>query len=411
MCDSYSWVKNINTLLSIGLSIVALSFPLALPAVSAKHNPIVTSTDKRKPEHKYVTIPVLYVTDRNMIGETFGSRRRYPIHCQHDMYYGTAMMNVPNTHQTTDGEESRRLGWQLSDKPGNIKKASQKEAIDPKDPEAAKKAFFARLKAVLDQSGSDKLCMFVHGAADAFEDCAQDAAEMGYSMRMPVVLYSWPSNPKWRGYFVDGVNNEWSQGHFNMFLHDLIEFKGEHPLDVISTSHSMGNRLVIRSLPVVYGKDLISNWELLSPDIDADTTRHYIMGMKRGQSKINLFVSNRDKMLPLAQMLAGGYYRLGEAANPSLMPKDWQSSDLQNIQRIDFTNIDKGFEGHSIPFDLVSSIYHTGEPGDGLKLEPETKVVGNRMIRFIDRRHKLDAISSGLSPEFCKRVVREDKSK
>ena len=130
MCDSYSWVKNINTLLSIGLSIVALSFPLALPAVSAKHNPIVTSTDKRKPEHKYVTIPVLYVTDRNMIGETFGSRRRYPIHCQHDIYYGTAMMNVPNTHQTTDGEESRRLGWQLSDNQETSRKHHTKMRID-----------------------------------------------------------------------------------------------------------------------------------------------------------------------------------------------------------------------------------------------------------------------------------------
>jgi esterase/lipase superfamily enzyme len=248
--------------------------------------------------------------------------------------------------------------------------------------------------------------VFVHGACDAFEDCAQDAATMAYYSEKPTVLYSWPSNPKWRSYFIDGVNNEWSQGHFNTFCKDLLALQTEHPLQVIFVSHSMGNRLVIRSLPVTYGKGLVSNWELVSPDMDADTTRHYVMGYDEAKAKIRLYVSNKDKMLGLSQILSGGYYRLGEAANQASMPPDWKGSKPKQIERIDFTAIDTGFHGHSIPFALVAHILKDDKPGDNLELVPETKVRANRLIRFANRSEKLNDTTGGLPPEYCKRVMK-----
>jgi len=191
-----------------------------------------------------------------------------------------------------------------------------------------------------------------------------------------------------------------------MFCQDLVAFQKDHPVQVVFCSHSMGNRLVIRSLPVTYGKGLVNEWEIISPDIDADTCRHYIMGLHEDQSKIRLYVSNKDKMLPLAQMLSGGYYRLGEAANQAQAPAFKSGVTPGNFERIDFTSIDTGLHGHSIPFSLVASITHTDKPGDHLQLVPETEVHANRLVRFVDRKEKLAATTQGLSPEFCKRVVK-----
>lgn len=362
----------------------------------------VTSTTAQ-----YVTIPVLYVTDRETSGESFGAHRRYPSHCQHQMYYGTSFVTVKNTAMKENTDLFQRLGWQATnEKPAKI---AAKQKIDPNDPVKAKSAFFQSVANELDKSKKNELCLFVHGAADAFEDCSLDAAQLAYSMEKPVVLYSWPSDPKWRGYFIDSTNNEWSQGHFNMFCKDLLELRKTHPLEILSFSHSMGNRLVIRALPVVFTTGLVTSWSLISPDIDADTCRHYTMGMTPPvTAKIRLYVSNKDKMLPLAQMLAGGYYRLGEAANPAAIPPEWnQTPSHALMERIDFTEIDHGLSGHSIPFDLVANMINTGTPGEGLSLVPETEVRGNRLVKFADKSQHLDRMTKGLPNEYCKRVVRE----
>lgn len=355
---------------------------------------------------QYITIPVMYVTDRELKGEGFGAHRRYPSNCQHEMYYGTALVTIKNTEHKNDHAVFEKLGWQATEqKPG---KFAPKNFIDPSDAVKSKAIFFDKVRGAIDQTGKNELCLFVHGAADAFEDCAQDAALLAYSIQKPVVLYSWPSDPKWRGYFIDSTNNEWSQGHFDIFMNDLLEFRKSHPLEVLSFSHSMGNRLVIRALPVVYGKGLITMWSLISPDMDTDTCKHYLLGTKPHEAKIRLYVSNRDKMLPLSQMLAGGYYRLGEAANPVAEPTNWKDHHLNAgaIERIDFTDIDKGLTGHTIPFDLVANIINNNSPGPGLELVPENEVRGNRLVKFADRSQHLDRLTKGLPDQFCKKVIR-----
>jgi len=349
---------------------------------------------------KYVIIPIYYLTDRDIKGESYGVHRRYPGACQHQMYYGTAFVGVPNTKKKTQAELFNALGWQFSD--SRPSKIAHKDRVDPTDYEKAKTEFFDRLKRALDQTGKPDLSLYVHGACDPFEDSAQDAAGMAYALEKPVVMYSWPSSSRWRSYFIDGVNSEWSQAHFNQFCKDLLVFKAEHPLNVISISHSMGNRLVIRALPVVYGKELVSDFELVSPDIDAATCRHYTMGYDQVKAKIRLYVSNRDKMLPLSQLLSGGYYRLGEAAMPTLAAAHVKANLLE---RIDFTAVDTGFTGHTIPFDLIASMVASNKPGEQLALVPETTVRGNRLARFAGRSEDLASISNEAS-DFCSRVVR-----
>ncbi len=303
------------------------------------------------------------------------------------MYFGTATVTVPNKDHKIIDDRLKAIGWQAAEHRGA--KISPKEMIDSKHPLIGRMTFLHLLVKALDkeskttsatQEGSfgtpkaatttaqaaaaapepisahetmmmhnpePQLCLFVHGAADAFEDCAQDAAILAYNLEKPMVLYSWPSDPHLRGYFIDGTNIEWSQKHFNLFCRDLLELKEQHPMEVICLSHSMGNRMVIRALPILYGKGLVSDWEMISPDIDADTCRHYLMGYTQTKAKIRLYVSNKDLILPFTQMLNGGYYRVGEAANPA-----WEITKRKRaeyLERIDFTLVDKGWYGHSLP--------------------------------------------------------------
>jgi esterase/lipase superfamily enzyme len=246
------------------------------------------------------------------------------------------------------------------------------------------------------------LCLFVHGAADAFEDCVDDAGLLAYGLEKPLVLYSWPSDPHLRGYFIDGTNIEWSQKHFNLFCRDLLELKAEHPMEMICLSHSMGNRMVIRALPILYGRELVSDWEMISPDIDADTCRHYLMGYRQTKAKIRLYVSNKDLILPFTQMINGGYYRVGEAANPA-----WEITKRKRaeyLERIDFTLVDKGWYGHSLPFDLVANMVHNDKPGKGFALVPETSVRANGFAHFAGRSEGLAATSS--EADFCSRLIK-----
>lgn len=356
---------------------------------------------KAQTKTTYLTIPVNYVTDRELTGETFGPHRRYPTNCQHHMYYGTANVVVPNLDNKNDPALFKSLGWKVSDV--RPPKVFAKDRIDPADFESSKKLFMERLKTAVDQSGGTELCLYVHGAADGFEDCTIDAAMMAYALQKPIVLYSWPSDPRLRGYFIDSTDVEWSQEHFDQFLGDLMALQATRPLEVISISHSMGNRLVIRSLPVVYGKNLIKDWELVSPDMDADTCRHYTIGREQLNAKVRIYVSNRDKALPLASLLTGGYYRLGEASNPTYAA-NVKHVDAKLFQRIDFTDLDTGFIGHKIPFQLVSNMVATDKPGVGLELVDETAVRANRMARLAGRSEKFDGTSAEAA--FNKRVVR-----
>jgi esterase/lipase superfamily enzyme len=369
---------------------------------------------------KFVTIPVHYLTDRQMIGDTYGPHRRYAENCQHRMYYGTAFVTIPNSEHRPQSALPASLGWQLTDhKPPKI---SPKEKI-PSEPDSITFAelneqpegpkstgiFLEQLEKTLD-SDNPQLAIFVHGAADGFEDCLQDAAILAYSLKKPMVLYSWPSDPHWRGYFIDGSNSEYSQEHFNMFCKHLLALKEKHEFKAIFVAHSMGNRLVVRSLPIVSGTHIASSCELISPDIDTDTFRHYVMN-SRGSSdaKIRLYVSNRDKMLPLSQLLSGGYYRLGEPAETGRMTdRQLKLARYTSFERIDFTTVDTGFYGHKLPSELIGSMVNAGGPPAGFKLVAQNSVKANRFARFANRAEKFKATAAGLQPEFCKCVVRDD---
>jgi esterase/lipase superfamily enzyme len=351
---------------------------------------------------KYVTVPVYYLTDRNLTDDGYGNRRRYASNCLHYMYYGTAFITLENHNKEKPSQRTDTLGWKLSDEKAKDKTVFDK--IDPTQPIACRREFFFRLRKALDQTGSSELCIYIHGAAEGFDDACLDAAELAYALHRPLVLYSWPSEPKLLDYVADNGNSEWSQGHFNLFCKHLLTFKKVHPLRLILIAHSMGNRFIFRGLHALYQSQLVCDCEFISPDIDIDTCRHYLMGYRKSDwnASVHLYVSNKDKMLKLSQKLFGGYARLGEDVQPNLhfrrpvedliVRKDaerkleksapgpeGEDNAMENpeeapattvVERIDFTAIDKGLTGHSIPFQLVADMVDNRK-SEGIEVVPD----------------------------------------
>jgi hypothetical protein len=56
------------------------------------------------------------------------------------------------------------------------------------------------------------------------------------------------------------------------------------------------------------------------------------------------------------------------------------------IEGINFTKLDTGFSGHSIPFKLIASMLDRGAPQDGYKLVPAQLGGGSRLARFFSRK-------------------------
>lgn len=354
-----------------------------------------------------VRIPVLYATDRNREGNSYGPNRKYIVDCLHDLYYGTAYVPVPNEKSRQADPTFDRLGWKGIEK--TRERVSEKSMIEADDPEHEKQKFFAALGDSLDRSGGDRLCLFVHGGADPFEDSCLDAAMLAYYMECPTVIYSWPSVGKLKKYRVDEGNCEWSQEHFDLFCEDLQKFSEKHPVRVTLVAHSMGNRLLARAVKVLYHTNYISDIAMVSPDIDAETFRHYVMGYRSRGRKARLYFSTNDKVLPYTQMLYGGYYRLGEGIGSVLATlsggrtgarqaeapaaDDTSAARLSPVRRellrnkrrlekIDFTAVDRGVIGHNFPFALVASMSRFDRPGDGLTLIPEKAGQGNLLARY-----------------------------
>jgi hypothetical protein len=323
-----------------------------------------------------------------------------------------------------------RLGWQAVNKlPG---KFSNKDRIEGTSPDDEKKQFLNVLQTALQNSGGQHFCIFAHGAADPFEDSAFDAAELAYYMKCPMIIYSWPSLGKLRRYRVDEGNIEWSQEHFNTFCRDLQHFAKEQSCHATLVAHSMGNRLVARAVPIMSNAALLTDVALVSPDIDAETFKHYVMDYHSRGVKVRLYVSNKDKVLPFTQMLYGGYYRLGEGVGSmlsmisapqqilnqavnSLSGKNKTGSDVSadifpNLEKIDFTAIDPGFIGHHFPFSLVSSMSLYDNPGPGLELTHSQEGKGNLFSRFSRWCYELGPIDARTTAA-CQRVVRTPGNK
>jgi esterase/lipase superfamily enzyme len=390
---------------------------------------------------KYIQIPLLYMTDRGIDQRRqFVNDRKEEAGSIHDVYCGNINYTLVNLEDKELTDKRIALGWQNKAKRS---KMVHKLMPAPAQPSSALAEFGERLIEVADRSGQKDMVIFVHGFNTSFELAARCAAQLAYQTEHPVLLYSWPSRAKLLQYFVDSGNNEWSQEHFNRLLELLFDLKEKHALRPSIVAHSMGNRLVVRAAPVLQGKQLFHDVYLVDPDFDSQTFIHYVARyahdkeLKVGR-KMRILFSHKDNALPVAQALFGGYTRLGQGVdtiaesifNPRLMmPAAFNKTRailsrkkvaataaaddvLTNLFRkeldwIDFTTLDHGIIGHSIPYKLIAELGSTSGPGPDLEFAPVevgvTDFAGKILGNFLGNKKVCRPLGT------CRKVVKKQK--
>jgi hypothetical protein len=222
---------------------------------------------------------------------------------------------------------------------------------------------------------------------------------------------------------------EWSQEHFNDFVRRVDQMAKEDPaLKVRMFAHSMGSRLLVRATPLLREKPFLIEAGLICPDVDDGVVQHYARRYlsENGSTKIRLYMSRHDKALALSQYVHGGYTRLGEQADAiagfvgkvfgAEEPTPDNSADKAaedaefasrlektkaRMQTIDFTAIDKGFFGHSVPTKVICNMSFFDKPGPGLELTPEASGKRSKMSNLFTDLAKLknraadDSVLSG----------------
>jgi esterase/lipase superfamily enzyme len=196
-------------------------------SISAQKGILVTST--------FVQVPLLYVTDRQKREE------RYTSQATGTLEFGkvNALINEIGGIRTSLIAGTRRVSA-----PASMGK-SQVQAPQP----LSEQAFNELLSASRPNGVREpvRVLLFVHGFNVQFYEAALSVARLATSMQAPLlpIFYSWPSEGKVTGYWHDEDAASAAAVRFTPFLERLLS----GPVDeVIIVCHSMGSRIVTRSL-------------------------------------------------------------------------------------------------------------------------------------------------------------------
>lgn len=446
---------------------VALSIPFTLLLTLGSFASCPSALSAEESSSKFVRVPVLYMTDRAAHKKSFGAQRKLEIGTDiYSLNFGTLNYSVNNTLEKKLSDKHEGLSWSAANKKQQLK-------VSPLAGSGSEKAYHDFGKVVTDaaaKAGTKEVFVFTHGYNMTFNESAELAAKLAYNVERPVVIFDWPSKGKLFQYGVDAGNNEWSQEHFNRLLEELKAIKEKSGLKLNLIAHSMGNRLAIRSAPVLKGQHLFERMFLVDPDFDAETFMHYLIRYAQNNNvsenstadsatteptKVQILFSRKDRALPFAQLVFGGYTRLGQAADIMLstvfdplsipdtftdtltdtlaLPKNITTAAVavvtpkssasksaspetkqvsacapkwsMNFEWIDFTELDHGLIGHTIPFQLIANLSLNNTPGEGLELVETPNCEPNKLSRiFSGLFNEKKRISSNIGS--CKRVTK-----
>jgi esterase/lipase superfamily enzyme len=194
-------------------------------SVSSPKGILTTST--------FVQVPLLYVTDRRMAAGTYTSEAATAL------AFGrvNAVINEIGGIRTSFIAGTKRVAA-----PASMGRA-QVQRPQPLTEKAFRDGFTAPSQGVAKR----RVLLFVHGFNVQFYEAALSLARLATSMQVPLVpmFYSWPSEGKVTGYWRDEDAVSAAAVRFTPFLEQLLS----GPVDeVVIVCHSMGSRIVTRSL-------------------------------------------------------------------------------------------------------------------------------------------------------------------
>lgn len=319
----------------------------------------------------WVSVPVFFATTRKGVDDKpdYSGARNLDKGDQ-GVEYGIVTVTIPTeTASDVDKASMVKLGWKESEK---------KKRKEVKIEKLSRDDFYKALQGRHQSTKYEETCVFVHGYNNKFAGAAGSAARLELALKEPVVLFSWPSVAKLKGYTVDECNAEWSVRPFQVFMQGMEQFFDSKHL--MTVSHSMGNRLVNWYFQSRFDKkngnpDRFLEVVLTSPDIDRATFKNYFFKVAANGEKTRIYVSAKDIPLRLSKFVHGSP-RTG--ADLTKDENKWDMpGNIEGTQSINFTDVDSGAIGHSIQYKIIGSMHRDGKPGDGLSLEEDKTFKGD----------------------------------
>ena len=211
-------------------------------------------------------------------------------------------------------------------------------------------AFRRNLAEVLASRPNDarSVLVFVHGYNTTFQAAVRAAADVSLRIKYPgaTALFSWASVGRLLGYRRDEEVVEASQQDLAAFLDTLGSVTGFQHIDI--AVHSLGNRLLLRTLAGCFGQDDSPAWRLRNlflgaPDIGQSEYLERAVFYKRAAAKVTMYGSTVDTALQASKVFHRGEVRAG-----LMPPVAWtREVDAINTRRINDSRL-----GHNVLLDV-----------------------------------------------------------
>jgi esterase/lipase superfamily enzyme/TRAP-type C4-dicarboxylate transport system substrate-binding protein len=194
--------------------------------------------------------------------------------------------------------------------------------------------FLAELASQLQKAKEKDVLMYVHGYANKFVDAVTTAALLVSDSEfqgVPIV-FSWPSEGNWAGYFGDEEEVRLSRDAFADLIRLTKRIEGLKSLHLLS--HSMGGRLAVEWLdaPQVQSQPVFHHLVFAAPDVFTTEFDRVASKLRNLSDVITLYASQRDRSLWCSMRIHSGHRRAG-MTGPDIVVRTWMDT-------IDVTNAD-----------------------------------------------------------------------
>ena len=329
--------------------------------VAAGLEPLGTRGSPPEGAANFDLINVYYATHRNLTGRTtpagyFGGERAA-------LSFGSAEVSVPRDR--APGEIPRPSIWTLEFRPDPNKHM----VLNSVTPIGDRDAFFNRVSRTVAASGRKEVFVFIHGYNTSFEGATIRAAQLAVDMNLDgaPILYSWPSRASLLGYQADtrAVADQSLLNEVADFLTDVANRTGAERVHLVA--HSMGNRVLERSLDIIAGRTpgqppMFDEVVFAAPDVGVDEFEATWPRIVPTGERFTLYASQRDKALQISAQI-NQMSRVGDAR---------QIVVREGLQTVDTTSASGGLLGHD---DFAGSALADFRAVMWLSLAPERRCV------------------------------------
>lgn len=300
-------------------------------------------------KENYVTVPVLFATDRKRTDSTKFSKY-YGNERGDCLSYGECNVSVPEDHII--GKIERPNAWRqiFGSNPAKDMSILKLQSLGSSD-------FINQIKENIGTSGVSDLLIFVHGYNSGFQETVIRTAQLRHDLAFKgsAIAFSWTSQDSMTGYTADMDGADIATKNLMEILENFIG-AGINKINIIA--HSMGNKVVGNcleklSLKGIAPKGLINHIIMAAPDVDAQVFEQ-VTGpsvIKLGKS-ITLYAASNDFAMKISKFKRTNIPRAGDARSILI---------IDGIDTIDATKVNKSLIGHSYFGDsreLINDIFH-----------------------------------------------------